>query len=259
MLELYEQRSKIVRCELVHPQVLDEKSAALYSAQEELPPVVYRIQLSRQKDAADTHYVQQYVKCSDDGYKVGKVMEHGDYFACNIALGKLIAQEPLKKQERFTEAVLTTAAVPPTPLVPEAQAEREAAPTPPSPHADFAIYQLKGGDETRDLRFESYDRLTQQGQKPDMANYDLVYEGSMADVTDNPDLRIQLEAIYRKFNLERPDDFTGHSLSVSDVVVVRNQAFYVDSFGFKPLLDFLTPAITTPEQQQKPKQNKPKL
>ena len=59
-----------------------------------------------------------------------------------------------------------------------------------------------------------------------MANYDLVYEGSMADVTDNPDLRIQLEAIYRKFNLERPDDFTGHSLSVSDVVVVRDQAFY---------------------------------
>ncbi len=260
MLELYDQRSKTARCELVHPQVLDEKSAALYSAQEELPPVVYRIQFSRQKDAADTHYVQQYVKCSDDGYKVGKVMERGDYFDCNIALGKLIAQEPEKKQQRITEAVMTAAAAaPPTPPVPEAQAEREAAPTPPLPHADYAIYQLKGGDETRDLRFEPYDRLTQQGQKPDMAKYDLVYEGSMADVTDNPDLRVQLEAIYRKFNLERPDDFTGHSLSVSDVVVVRDQAFYVDSFGFKPLLDFLTPAITTPEQQQKPKQNKPKL
>ena len=72
----------------------------------------------------------------------------------------------------------------------------------------------------------------------------------MADVTDNPDLRIQLEAIFRKFNLERPDDFTGHSLSVSDVVVVRDQAFYVDSFGFKPLPDFLTPAITAPEQTE---------
>lgn len=248
MLELYELRSKTARCALVHPQVLDEKSAALYSALEELPPVVYRIQLSRDKNAPNTHYVQQYVKCSDDGYKVGKVMARGDYFACNITLGKLIAQEPEKKQERITEAVMTAAAaVPPTPPVPEAQAEREAAPTPPVPAADFAIYQLKGGDETRDLRFEPYDRLTQQGQKPDMANYDLVYEGSMADVTENPDLRIQLEAIYRKFNLERPDNFTGHSLSVSDVVVVRDQAFYVDSFGFKPLPDFLTPAIAAPE------------
>ena len=72
----------------------------------------------------------------------------------------------------------------------------------------------------------------------------------MADVTDNPDLRIQLEAIFRKFNLERPDDFPGHSLSVSDVVVVRDQAFYVDSFGFKPLPDFLRPAIASPEQTE---------
>lgn len=247
LLALYEQRSKTARCELVHPQVLDEKSAALYTAQEELPQKVYRIQLSREMNAPDTHYVQEYIKNSDDSYKVGKVMARGDYFACNTELGRLIAQEPEKKQDRFMEAIMRTAAVPPTPVKPEAQAEREAAPTPPAPAVDFTIYQLKGGDETRDLRFEPYDRLMQQGQKPDMANYDLVYEGSMADVTDNPDLRIQLEAIYRKFNLERPDDFTGHSLSVSDVVVVRDQAFYVDSFGFKPLPDFLTPAIAAPE------------
>lgn len=245
LLTLYEQRSKTARCELVHPQVLDEKSAALYTAQEELPQTVYRIQLSREMNAPDTHYVQEYIKNSDDSYKVGKVMARGDYFACNIALGKLIAPEPEMKQDRFMEAIMTAAAVPPAPTKPEVQAEREAEPTPPA--ADFVIYQLKGGDETRDLRFEPYDRLTQQGQKPDIANYDLIYEGSMADVTDNPDLRIQLEAIFRKFNLERPDDFTGHSLSVSDVVVVRDQAFYVDSFGFKPLPDFLTPAIAAPE------------
>ena len=245
LLALYEQRSKTARCELVHPQVLDERSAALYTAQEELPQTVYRIQLSREMNAPDTHYVQEYIKNSDDSYKVGKVMARGDYFACNMELGRLIAPEPEKKQDRFIEAFMT--ASPPTPPAPEVQAEHAASPTPPSPSADFAIYQLKGGDETRDLRFEPYDRLMQQGQKPDMANYDLVYEGSMADVTDNPDLRIQLEAIYRKFNLERPDDFTGHSLSVSDVVVVRDQAFYVDSFGFKPLPDFLTPAIAAPE------------
>lgn len=245
LLALYEQRSKTARCELVHPQVLDEKSAALYTAQEELPQKVYRIQLSHEMNAPETHYVQEYIKNSDESYKVGKVMARGDYFACNMELGRLITPEPEKKQDRFIEAVMTA-----SPPALEVQAEQAAAPTPPSPSADFAIYQLKGGDETRDLRFEPYDRLTQQGQKPDMANYDLVYEGSMADVTDNPDLRIQLEAIYRKFNLERPDDFTGHSLSVSDVVVVRDQAFYVDSFGFKPLPDFLTPAIAAPEQTE---------
>lgn len=243
MLEFYEQRNKTARCELVHPQVLDEKSAALYHAQEELPPVVYRIQLSRQKDSADTHYVQQYVKCSDDGYKVGKVMTHGDYFTCNSALSNLIAQKPEQKQDRFMDALLT-AAVSSKPPAPETQTEQSAAPD--MQETDFAIYQLKGGDETRDLRFEPYDRLTQQGQKPEMINYDLVYKGDMAEISDNPDLRIQLEAIFRKFNLERPDDFTGHSLSVSDVVVTRNQAFYVDSFGFKPLPGFLTPAITAP-------------
>ena len=95
-------------------------------------------------------------------------MARGDYFACNTELGRLIAQEPEKKQDRFMETIMTAAAVPPTPAKPEAQAEREAALTPPLPSAVFAIYQLKGGDETRDLRFEPYDRLMQQGQKPDI-------------------------------------------------------------------------------------------
>ena len=69
----------------------------------------------------------------------------------------------------------------------------------------------------------------------------------MADVTDSVDLRMQLEEVFRKFNMDRPADFTGHSLSVSDVVVVRDQAFYVDSFGFKPLPEFPSPKLTAPE------------
>lgn len=49
----------------------------------------------------------------------------------------------------------------------------------------------------------------------------------------------QLENIFEKFNIERPEDFKGHSLSVSDVVVLKNEAFYVDSIGFVKMSDFM--------------------
>ena len=78
-----------------------------------------------------------------------------------------------------------------------------APPAPPKPEADLVIYQLKGGEATRDIRFESYDSLAKQGMTPDIANYDLVYEGRMADVTDSTDLRMQLEAVFHKFNMDR--------------------------------------------------------
>ncbi len=241
LLALYEQKKDTVRCELVHPQVLDEKSAALYTAQEELPQIVYRIQLSHDKNDSNTHYVQQYLKNDDDSYKVGKVMARGDYFACNIALSKLLNPIPEMKKERFMDALMSAAPVPPVPPAPKSHTERDTSPALPDQGTVFVIYQLRGGDETRDLRFEPYDRLVQSGQKPDMAHYEKVYEGRMEEISDSPDLRIQLEALFYKFNMERPDDFTGHSMSVSDVVVVNDQAFYVDSFGFKPLPDFLTP------------------
>lgn len=69
-------------------------------------------------------------------------------------------------------------------------------------------------------------------------NYEKVYAGRIADVTGSSDLRMQLEAVFVRFNENRPEDFKGHSLSVSDVVVVKGQAFYVDTFGFKPITDF---------------------
>ena len=100
----------------------------------------------------------------------------------------------------------------------------------------FSIYQLKRGDETRDLRFEPYDRLTATGHAVDPANYDLIYSAPLAPGTS-------LEAIFTRFNIDHPKDFKGHSLSVSDVVVLhqngQDAAHFVDSVGFRQVPEFL--------------------
>ena len=102
----------------------------------------------------------------------------------------------------------------------------------------FSIYQLKRGDETRDLRFEPYDRLTATGHTVDPANYDLIYSAPLAPGTS-------LEAIFTRFNIDHPKDFKGHSLSVSDVVVLhqngQDTAHYVDSIGYRQTPEFLQP------------------
>ena len=99
----------------------------------------------------------------------------------------------------------------------------------------FAIYQIKGGPETRDYRFEAYESLQEAGLAVDRQNYDLIYTAPL-------DGKTTLEDIYRTFNLDRPADFTGHSLSVSDVVVLnrsgKEEAHYCDSFGFTPVPEF---------------------
>ena len=106
-----------------------------------------------------------------------------------------------------------------------------------SPEQDsFSIYQIKSGDETRDYRFEPYDRLQATGRSVDRANYDLVYTAPL-------DSKTTLEDIYRTFNIDHPADFKGHSLSVSDVVVLhqggKDTAHYCDSFGFQQVPEFL--------------------
>ena len=99
----------------------------------------------------------------------------------------------------------------------------------------FAIYQIKGGPETRDYRFEAYESLQEAELAVDRQNYDLVYTAPL-------DGKTTLEDIYRTFNLDRPADFTGHSLSVSDIVVLtrsgKEEAHYCDSFGFTPVPEF---------------------
>lgn len=102
----------------------------------------------------------------------------------------------------------------------------------------LTIYQLKREDATRDYRFEPYDRLQAAGLAVDPAHYEPVYSGPMTP-------GMTLENIYTRFNLDHPQDFKGHSLSVSDVVVVQqggqSTAHYVDSFGYKQVPEFLQP------------------
>ena len=100
----------------------------------------------------------------------------------------------------------------------------------------FSIYQLRNEDSTRDYRFEPYDRLQAAGLTVDKANYTEVYTAPLTAGTT-------LEDIYRTFNVDHPADFKGHSLSVSDVVVLhqngQDTAHYCDSVGFQQVPEFL--------------------
>lgn len=104
------------------------------------------------------------------------------------------------------------------------------------PVATFSIYQLKAGEEHRYRRFISYDTLLRQGEKPDIKNYDKVYSGVLA-AGDT------LDSIYMRFNINRPADFKGRSLSMSDVIVYPKNgvatAYYVDDLGFRECPEFL--------------------
>lgn len=107
--------------------------------------------------------------------------------------------------------------------------------TPETEHT-YEIYQVKCGPEQHNYRFASYEILTKLGLSIDSHNYDLVYTGTMDDETT-------LEDIYTKFNLYHPEGYTGHSLSVSDIVVLaydgKEAAYYCDSIGFKEVPEFL--------------------
>ena len=100
----------------------------------------------------------------------------------------------------------------------------------------FSIYQLKGGNETLDYRFEPLDSIRRNGLSVNPENYELVYEAPLTAKDD-------LESIYTRFNVDRPADFTGHSLSVSDIVVLhqdgKDTAHYCDRVGFTEVPEFL--------------------
>ena len=99
----------------------------------------------------------------------------------------------------------------------------------------YGIYQLKDSEEIRDIRFMDMDYLERDGIPVSRENYTLVYIGELKE-------GMSLEDIYIKFNTDHPADFTGHSLSVSDVVVLHqdgeNTSHYVDSVGFKEIPEF---------------------
>lgn len=102
----------------------------------------------------------------------------------------------------------------------------------------YEIYQLKDYPGRHDYAFEPLDRIHKRGLKVDIRNYEKVYAGAMRP-GENP------ESIYTRFNTNRPKDFTGHSLSVSDVVVLHQNgqaaAYYCDSFGFAEIPEFFVP------------------
>ena len=103
----------------------------------------------------------------------------------------------------------------------------------------FSIYQLKPGDSTRDYRFEPLDAIRNNGLSVKPENYELVYTAPLTAKDD-------LESIYNRFNVDRPADFKGHSLSVSDIVVLhqngKDTAHYCDRAGFSEVPEFLQPA-----------------
>ena len=98
---------------------------------------------------------------------------------------------------------------------------------------EYKIYQLKNSPENHAIRFEEYALAEKYGEPAKPENYDLVYSGSLDEFEDSN----KLEAIYTKFNLDRPESFKGHSISVSDIIVMNNEANYVDSYGFVDVSD----------------------
>ena len=106
----------------------------------------------------------------------------------------------------------------------------------------YAILQLKDGEDTRPMRFVSYEALQRSGDQPQIDHYELVYVAPLLPYKDQNTL---LDEIYEKFNIAHPADYHGHSLSVSDIVAIRTNGqvscHYVDSIGFVPLPEFLKP------------------
>ena len=106
----------------------------------------------------------------------------------------------------------------------------------------FAIYQISDkSPERRDRIFSSLESIQARGLEPSREHYDLIYTGTL---NEHPDLKGPEDA-FRIFNVERPDDFGGHSLSVSDIVAFQQNGVvtyhYCDSIGFTEVPEFQTP------------------
>ena len=184
------------------------------------PETIYRVRRNPYSDSRENSYLlQAYVTQENGRAKMGDVLYTGTPEKCRELMGQL-------KSGELTEGDVKQ-------LYAKAQ---ETAQTAGQDKDTFSIYQIKGGDETRDFRFEPYDRLQAAGNVVDRANYELVYTAPLAPETS-------LEDIYTRFNIDHPKDFKGHSLSVSDVVVLhqdgQDTAHYVDSFGYKSVPEFL--------------------
>ena len=115
----------------------------------------------------------------------------------------------------------------------------------------YTIYQLKDNTPV-DYHFRPLDELQAKGLTVTMTNYEAVYTAPIEPGTG-------LEDIYTKFNIDHPEDFKGHSLSVSDVVVLhqngQDTAHYVDSYGFQKVPEFTQPENYLKAAEQSTEQN----
>ena len=197
---------------------LEEKLAALGQTQEDYLPS----EIEKFKDATGYEEFLDF-----DPAEVKAALEDPD----RSRVDEMLAAAEKAEQEYAAEAAAY--AQTPAAIVEQARAARD------EPVGSFSIYQLKGGNETLDYRFEPLDSIHRNGLSVKPENYELVYEAPMT-AKDN------LESIYTRFNVDRPADFTGHSLSVSDIVVLhqggKDTAHYCDRAGFSEVPEFLQPA-----------------
>lgn len=104
-------------------------------------------------------------------------------------------------------------------------------------HADrYAIYQIGEASKAKAYMFMCFEFLTSHGMYVDGADYRYVYGGRLSG-------QETLESLFEKFNLNHPENYGGHSLSISDVVVIQRnkhpEAYYVDSIGYKRMPEFI--------------------
>ena len=183
-----------------------------------MPEYIYKIEANPRSDSRENlSFLQAYLPQGDGTAAIGDVLYIGTPEKCRELLGQLNAGELTQGEVKELYA--------------KAQEQPET-----GRDDTFSIYQLKDGDETRNYHFEPYDRLQAAGLAVDRANYELVYTAPLAPGTS-------LDDIFTRFNIDHPKDFKGHSLSVSDVVVLhqdgQDTAHYVDRGDFKQIPEFL--------------------
>ena len=206
---------------------LDEKLAALGQTQEDYLPA----EIEKFKDATGYEEFLDF-----DPAEIKAALENPD----KSRIDEMLAFAEKAEREYMAEA----AAYVQTPADIAEQAQTV-------PRDTFSIYQLKSGNETLDYRFEPLDAIRNNGLSVKPENYELVYTATLTE-KDN------LESIYTRFNIDHPADFKGHSLSVSDIVVLhqdgKDTAHYCDRFGFSQVPEFLQSeraaevTIPTPDQ-----------
>ena len=152
-----------------------------------------------------------------------EIMDHGGLFG--------VDHEEWEKSPQFHEKVMERQ---------EHQQEREQAFL--SQNRDcFAIYQVKPTDELRDIRYEGMDWLRSIGQAVKRENYDLVYTAPL-EPCNSPQAAV--EQLYHQFNNDHPADYHHPSMSVSDIVAIKQDGkvscHYCDSVGFTQIPGFLS-------------------